>query len=338
MFSPVLAVRPGYNLSMIAVASFCRLRWAVALFCVVVCGSVLADPVKAAPSETPRKKTVKDKKAAPSVSKETPAAAKSKSDGAKVEPSVAVPPSPTPQEPQKPAVPFGPPPPPEVWSPDQIRDAAAECSRLFRGLPVTFDALPPIREGACGAPAPVKVEGFPTEPRLEIRPAAIMTCKMTATLNEWIEKVVQPRAKELLHANIIRISNIASYHCRHRYNDPMQRMSNHAYAGALDISEFLTAKGERINVLEHWPLDDERSKFLEDIHKGACEIFGTTLGPGANEAHKNHFHLDAQARRKPLCDDIRNGREKEGAATESQLTAPDVKSAEKSTASKKKSR
>ncbi|MGA7327903.1 MAG: extensin family protein, partial [Rhodomicrobium sp.] len=27
-----------------------------------------------------------------------------------------------------------------------------------------------------------------------------------------------------------------------------------------------------------------------------------TLGPEANESHKNHFHLDMKERRHPLCD------------------------------------
>ncbi len=39
-------------------------------------------------------------------------------------------------------------------------------------------------------------------------------------------------------------------------------------------------------------------KFLHAIHAGACEIFGTVLGPEANEAHHDHLHVDLQARRK----------------------------------------
>jgi hypothetical protein len=35
-----------------------------------------------------------------------------------------------------------------------------------------------------------------------------------------------------------------------------------------------------------------RRQFLRDAHTGACKIFGTVLGPDANEAHKNHFHVD----------------------------------------------
>jgi hypothetical protein len=33
------------------------------------------------------------------------------------------------------------------------------------------------------------------------------------------------------------------------------------------------------------------------VHDDACHTFGTVLGPEANEAHKNHFHLDMKARR-----------------------------------------
>jgi hypothetical protein len=36
--------------------------------------------------------------------------------------------------------------------------------------------------------------------------------------------------------------------------------------------------------------------FLRAIHKAACAIFSTVLGPDANRAHKNHFHLDMAKR------------------------------------------
>lgn len=38
--------------------------------------------------------------------------------------------------------------------------------------------------------------------------------------------------------------------------------------------------------------------FLRRLHKGACGTFGTVLGPEANEAHRNHFHLDLIARKR----------------------------------------
>ena len=45
------------------------------------------------------------------------------------------------------------------------------------------------------------------------------------------------------------------------------------------------------------------SKFLHEAHAAGCRIFGTTLGPEANEAHRNHFHVDMAERKvRKICD------------------------------------
>jgi hypothetical protein len=38
--------------------------------------------------------------------------------------------------------------------------------------------------------------------------------------------------------------------------------------------------------------------FLKRLHRGACSMFGTVLGPEANEAHRDHFHFDVKKRRR----------------------------------------
>ena len=44
------------------------------------------------------------------------------------------------------------------------------------------------------------------------------------------------------------------------------------------------------------------AQFLRRLHKGACGVFGTVLGPEANEAHRDHFHFDmAHRRRSAYC-------------------------------------
>ncbi len=40
------------------------------------------------------------------------------------------------------------------------------------------------------------------------------------------------------------------------------------------------------------------AEFLRGVHSGACSVFGTVLGPEANEAHLDHFHLDMKYRRR----------------------------------------
>jgi hypothetical protein len=41
---------------------------------------------------------------------------------------------------------------------------------------------------------------------------------------------------------------------------------------------------------------DVKTRFLHAAHRSACKIFGTVLGPEANKAHKNHFHVDMAER------------------------------------------
>ena len=46
-----------------------------------------------------------------------------------------------------------------------------------------------------------------------------------------------------------------------------------------------------------------RTDFLRAAHDSACRVFGTTLGPEANSAHRNHFHVDmAERRSKGICE------------------------------------
>lgn len=44
-------------------------------------------------------------------------------------------------------------------------------------------------------------------------------------------------------------------------------------------------------------LETGKSRFLRAAHKSACRIFGTVLGPEANNAHRNHLHIDLAARK-----------------------------------------
>jgi hypothetical protein len=205
--------------------------------------------------------------------------------------------APPPKEWPRAAVPLGPESPPDAWPEPAIKEALAQCHQLLGDVRFEFKELAPIRKGVCGTPAPVQLKYINDLPRVEVRPPATMSCPLAAAIDRWMDEVVQPRAKDLLDATVIRVVNLAAYDCRPRYNNPSQRMSYHAYAEAIDVAEFVTAKGEHINVLAHWNAGDERAQFLRDIHDGGCKVFGTVLGPEANEAHRNHFHLDVAKRR-----------------------------------------
>lgn len=45
-----------------------------------------------------------------------------------------------------------------------------------------------------------------------------------------------------------------------------------------------------------------KARFVKFLHEDACRRFGTVLGPEANAAHKDHFHLDMKKRRRAYCE------------------------------------
>lgn len=52
------------------------------------------------------------------------------------------------------------------------------------------------------------------------------------------------------------------------------------------------APSQRLGGPKSEPAADRRQQFLRDAHASACRTFKTVLGPEANNAHRNHFHLD----------------------------------------------
>ena len=49
------------------------------------------------------------------------------------------------------------------------------------------------------------------------------------------------------------------------------------------------------------PRPEHKSAFVRTIYAEACKNFGTTLGPSADAAHRNHFHFDMKYRRSGYC-------------------------------------
>lgn len=72
--------------------------------------------------------------------------------------------------------------------------------------------------------------------------------------------------------------------------------------GSLHKAGFTTEAGKRAPVVPATgslsAAKTTEAAFLKRLHNGACGVFGTVLGPEANEAHRDHFHFDMKARRR----------------------------------------
>ncbi|WP_112311718.1 extensin-like domain-containing protein [Pseudogemmobacter bohemicus] len=117
--------------------------------------------------------------------------------------------------------------------------------------------------------------------------AATIDCATAKALNTWVERVAQPA-----YGNQITEFQVAGHYvCRPRNNKKGAKVSEHGRGKAVDISGFRLASGKVIQVLGGF------DKTMRKAHKGACGIFGTTLGPGSDGYHEDHLHFDTAAHR-----------------------------------------
>jgi hypothetical protein len=139
------------------------------------------------------------------------------------------------------------------WTDPELVAAKAKCVDALSKLKLDYEPLPPIKQGLCGAPAPILLKSLGSDPKVKINPPATVDCALARALSRWLDEIVQPKAKELFASQVTRLENASSYVCRNRYGSPNQPLSEHALANALDVSTFVLASGERVNVLDSWP-------------------------------------------------------------------------------------
>jgi len=138
------------------------------------------------------------------------------------------------------------------WQDPKIASARAACDEILAGITLDYEQLDPIKRGLCGTPAPILVRSVGSDPAVTISPPATMNCKLAVALHAWFKDSVQPAAA-VLGSSVVKVRNASSYKCRNRYGGANTRISEHALANALDISEFVFASGQRIKLLRNWP-------------------------------------------------------------------------------------
>lgn len=182
------------------------------------------------------------------------------------------------------------------WSTADVKAARDRCNFVLAATNLEAEQPSPIGGPAgCGIAAPVKVASFGA---VAVKPQATLNCPMALAVYKWMTEVVQPAARDAFGEPVVAIRNASSYSCRRRNNAQATRISEHSFGNALDIRSFELASGKSISVEGDWSTFgamigfNARARFLKTIHKGACDIFSTVMGPRSDVHHENHFHVD----------------------------------------------
>jgi hypothetical protein len=135
----------------------------------------------------------------------------------------------------------------------------------------------------CGVEDPVAVTSVSG---VRLTQTATVDCSIAKALNSWVDEVAQPA----FDGKLVELQVAAHYICRGRNNKKGARISEHGKGRAIDISAFILSDGKVLTVANNY------NRLLRRIYTAACPYFRTTLGPGSDGYHEDHFHFDTSAR------------------------------------------
>jgi hypothetical protein len=137
------------------------------------------------------------------------------------------------------------------WSHYEVELALMECIRLVAVVAAEVVPVAPIRDGTCGTPAPVLLRSLGGMEKVVFEPPLLLNCPMVAALSRWLETTVQSAAREAFGSPVTQIVG-SSYSCRTAYYRPDTRLSQHAFANAIDLPVFILANGQRVDIAKEW--------------------------------------------------------------------------------------
>ena len=179
--------------------------------------------------------------------------------------------------------------PPAPTPPPPKPPPVASCYQRLDALGATYERERDFHDGnGCGIDQAVRVDRSP----LLLDPPALMSCPFAATLGAFETRVIEPAARRILGKRISAIEHFGAYACRNERGGDPNRLSQHAYGRAIDIRGFKLAGGDEILVLRDWRGDGPKARFLHEVAKGACAMFGVVITPNANSFHADHIHVD----------------------------------------------
>ena len=223
----------------------------------------------------------------------------------KPSPAVPLPPVTKPSPPVA-VVPVTPPVPPPVAvmpvTPPVLPPSTDQASTCLKALAATGTSFAPVPQPetslACQVDTPVHLNSLATKAGVVKLPdQPVLSCAIALKLSQFVDQRMQPLAQQSMGSAVVAMGTGPGFNCRGRNGDSGGKMSEHAIGGAVDIEYFKLANASRIQVKDALNVQSPGFAFLSDVRASACTEFTTVLGPGANSAHAEHFHIDLEERR-----------------------------------------
>jgi hypothetical protein len=121
----------------------------------------------------------------------------------------------------------------------------------------------------------------------------VLRCVMAEAIADWVREDLTPLAELSFGSPPRSVQSSSGYNCRPRNSILGEMTSEHGKGNALDVGAIKLSNGKTIDLADRSLTPDIR----ESLKRSACARFFTVLGPGSDQYHENHVHLDLRERR-----------------------------------------
>jgi hypothetical protein len=177
--------------------------------------------------------------------------------------------------------------------PPSPADLFQSCLSEMRSAGMEFQALGKVSEGRCTLEGAVALQSVVTPTgKVELPARPRLICAFAVKLGRWIAETAAPIIAAHAGASLKAVSTGPGLECRNRNGESSGKPSEHARGNAIDVASFELTDGRLVTVGD----DDMAIPLavaLKGLRTSACGYFTTVLGPGSNEAHKDHLHFDS---------------------------------------------
>jgi hypothetical protein len=187
--------------------------------------------------------------------------------------------------------------PPLVAAAPVLVDPASACFHSLDQLHVDYDRVADFHSAeGCGIDQAIRLKNL----SIPLNRPLLLACPTALSLADFEAQIVIPAAQATLGHPVKTMTSAGSYDCRGQRSDHPERISEHAFGKAIDITGFTFEDGTRVTVLKNWFGKDANAAFLHQVAAGACHWFSVVLTPKSNKLHRDHLHLDNGPHKK--CD------------------------------------
>jgi hypothetical protein len=155
---------------------------------------------------------------------------------------------------------------------------------------------PQVSNESCRIETPVRLKAVPvpTRPETVVRltDQPLLACRFAGPLGRWIGDLAAPVVAGIKGAELKAVRTGPGFECRNRNRAATGKLSAHAQGLAIDIAGFELANGKTLAIKPDAASPPDPA--LAAIRIAACGWFTTILGPGSDEAHHDHLHVDIE--------------------------------------------